>query len=480
MPSRQELLEQLSATERATECCTVGPEHGLFHQDRDLRYRWVVNELGPFTKARLVGKTDSDFLPEHAATVLTRAKRWVIEARTPTAVEVRIPLDDGEHRYEMIVQPWLSVTGTVLGVTVYARDITEPRLLQKALREQFVNFASIFDALDVIVYVADMETHELLYLNARARALIGHDALGAPCYASLQKGQRVPCPFCTNHLLVRNGVPQPPHRWEFQNTATGAWFLCIDQAIQWTDGRLVRMEVAVDISDRKQTERFREQYIGIISHDLRNPLNVIVMACSELQVALQERGLQDDVGLVNQVLRNANSMDAMIEDLAESAQLEAGELRLRPLPVDLVPVVEDLVGALRGSGRGDRIRIDSGTGSMAVLGDRRRIERILQNLLSNALKYSPSEAPVDVSIRALEHFIETTVADRGLGIDPRDTRRIFERFYRTEHARGVEGLGLGLYITRLLVEAHGGTIDVQSEPGRGTRFRFTLPRVPSA
>jgi two-component system, OmpR family, phosphate regulon sensor histidine kinase PhoR len=479
MPDHRELLRRIGAADRGFECCSVNSPHGLFYQDRDLRYRWVMREIGPFSRERLDGRTDFDVFPADQAMTLTRAKRWVLHNRTDTAVELRIPLADGEHRYEMIIQPWVDAAGAVLGVVVYARDVTQPRLIQEALQGQFQEFSRIFDAFDVIVYVSDMQTHELLYLNARARALVGRDAVGERCYEALQRGQMGQCTFCTNHLLVQEGVVLPPHRWEFQNTRTGEWFLCIDQAIQWTDGRLVRLEVAVDISDRKRTEMFREQYIGIISHDLRNPLNVVSMACAELQDALQGQGMDAETAVVEQMTRNVRQMNAMIDDLAESARLEAGELRLRLLPLQLGEVVRNLVQGMPRVGGGDRIRVSVGDESAPVLGDRPRIERIFQNLLSNALKYSPGEESVEVSIQPLEGVVQATVTDRGSGIDSQDRARIFERFYRTECAKATDGLGLGLYITRMLVEAHGGTIGVDSEVGRGTQFRVTLPLAPA-
>ena len=115
-------------------------------------------------------------------------------------------------------------------------------------------FRNVLDSLDAVVYVADMETYEVLFINELARKLTG-DAVGKRCWESLQIGQTGPCAFCTNdRLLADDGTPNEPYIWEFQNSKTALWFECHDQAIKWTDGRYVRMEIAYDITERKQAQ----------------------------------------------------------------------------------------------------------------------------------------------------------------------------------------------------------------------------------
>ncbi|OQY02551.1 MAG: hypothetical protein B6I20_06795 [Bacteroidetes bacterium 4572_117] len=125
---------------------------------------------------------------------------------------------------------------------------------QKLLQAENQRFQTTMDAMDAIVYVADIETYELLYLNKLGKELTG-DKIGEKCYTALQKRQTKPCDFCTNHLLVdKNGNAKKPYIWEFQNTKTKHWYQCRDQAIKWIDGRLVRIEIATDVSDKKHAE----------------------------------------------------------------------------------------------------------------------------------------------------------------------------------------------------------------------------------
>jgi len=118
----------------------------------------------------------------------------------------------------------------------------------------FDQISTIFDSLNMGIYVADMNTYEILFLNKHAMDVYGADNLGKPCFQVIHAG-REPCAFCTNDRLLRDGVPEPPYVWEFHNTRNGKWYQLIDRAIPWTDGRLVRMEIAVDITEHKLTEK---------------------------------------------------------------------------------------------------------------------------------------------------------------------------------------------------------------------------------
>ena len=123
------------------------------------------------------------------------------------------------------------------------------------LMVQYKAVATILDSLDALVYVADLQTHELLFVNSYGKSIWGEDVIGKPCWQVLQDGRQGPCEFCTNACLLDDeGNLKGVHVWEFQNTVNGRWYQCRDQAIRWVDGRLVRMEIATDITERKLME----------------------------------------------------------------------------------------------------------------------------------------------------------------------------------------------------------------------------------
>lgn len=227
-------------------------------------------------------------------------------------------------------------------------------------------------------------------------------------------------------------------------------------------------------SEIRLREEQREAYIHMISHDLRTPLTVV------LGQGLIIRGAPDRVEMVRKsagaLVTSAERMNAMIQDLVDSARLESGQLELNRTPVDLHSFILDLVERFAGVLESDRIRLDAPQNLPMVLADQNRLERILTNLLTNAFKYSEPGTEVTVTLSQSGGDVVTSVSDRGQGIPAEELTHIFRRFHRTRDARQRrEGLGLGLYITRLLVEAHGGRIWVDSEVGKGSNFHFTLP-----
>ncbi|MFZ5774773.1 MAG: GAF domain-containing protein [Thermodesulfobacteriota bacterium] len=164
--------------------------------------------------------------------------------------------------------------------------------------------AFALDSLDALVYIADMHTHEVLYLNRYGRELFG-DVSGQTCWKALQQGMTGPCPFCTNHLLLApNGTPAEAHGWEFQNTATGRWYQMVDRAIPWTDGRMVRLEIATDITSHKESEtrlRLDEERVRLL-------LNLSSRVW-ESREELADQALEDAVHLTGSTVGYLHFMD---------------------------------------------------------------------------------------------------------------------------------------------------------------------------
>ncbi|MHB0938697.1 MAG: sensor histidine kinase [Armatimonadota bacterium] len=225
-----------------------------------------------------------------------------------------------------------------------------------------------------------------------------------------------------------------------------------------------------------ERERERDAYIHIVSHDLRAPLTIAIGHAELMTETLEETGqdgeLRDGLQAMSLAMRQ---MNLMIRDLVDSARSEAGQLQLTRQPTNLHRFTADLLRRAQTALAVDRIRNDIPVDLPLVSADQDRLERILMNLLSNALKYSPPDTPVTLSAQATGDEVMVSVTDQGPGIPPEDQAHLFQQFYRAKGTRKTEGIGLGLFITRLLVEAHGGRIRVESEVGKGSTFIFTLP-----
>jgi signal transduction histidine kinase len=220
-------------------------------------------------------------------------------------------------------------------------------------------------------------------------------------------------------------------------------------------------------------EEARDDLVRMISHDLRTPLGVVYAQAQLLRRHPEDAARVGD--RARSIARSCERMSAMIQDLVEATLLEAGQLRLSPVAVDLGTLVPEIVERLRGGVDVERVRLAIAPGLPRAWADPERLERVMVNLVTNALKYSAPQSEVVLEVSSREGDVALAVSDRGIGIAPEDLPHLSERFFRARGARRPEGLGLGLYIARRLVEAHGGTLEVESVLGRGSTFRVVLP-----
>lgn len=256
------------------------------------------------------------------------------------------------------------------------------------------------------------------------------------------------------------------------------WVSVSAAPVRAPDGRLDGAVAAIaDIGTIQRLQSQREDLLRAVSHDLRNPLQVVLLQAERLDRLLAGTPLDKERASAARIAQASKQMGAMIRDLVEAARVESGGLEVRPRRIELLPFLERLLAQAAGALDVARVRLEVPAGVADVLADPARLERIVLNLVGNALKYSPDGSEVRVAAAPRDGFVQISVADRGVGIAPEDLPLVFDRFYRAKQARKADGLGLGLYIVRLLVEAHGGRVWAESAPGEGATFSFTVPRA---
>ena len=225
----------------------------------------------------------------------------------------------------------------------------------------------------------------------------------------------------------------------------------------------------------READRLKDEFVALISHDLRTPLTSIT---GYTELALEE-DLDDDVrGYLNVVTRNSERLLALVNDLLFVARLQIGEVSLERNEVDLAEVLRDGVRSLEPRAVAKGVALTCDFDSVPVVqADRARLLQVVDNLVSNAVKFTPSGGSVHVSLGTDGATACVEVADTGIGIGLEDQPRLFQRFFRAESAveRQVPGTGLGLYISRVIAEAHDGSLTVDSELGRGSTFRLDVP-----
>jgi PAS domain S-box-containing protein len=233
-----------------------------------------------------------------------------------------------------------------------------------------------------------------------------------------------------------------------------------------------------NISVLKELQQCREEWAALITHDLRQPLNILMM---QIQILQGMAGSSDPERLYNaaeQMKNTVRSLNRMVGDLTDVSQIETKRLTLQRHLVDLESLIRGVVERQQALAPERRLEFHVAGPIPEVYIDALRMEKVLVNLITNALKYSDAGSTVDIDVRIVDDDVHVLVTNRGQGISPEELPRLFDRYYRTPRAQGrASGLGLGLYIARSLIEAHGGHIWAESTPGQTTTFHFVLPLV---
>jgi len=373
------------------------------------------------------------------------------------------------------------------------REISNRKRAERDIKESEKRFATVMNSMKSIVYVADMKTYELLFINEYTRNLFG-DVVGQVCWKTIQNGQTGPCPFCNNSDLTAHGKPTGILTSNLQNTKIKRWFHIQDQAVIWTNGHLVRMEIATDISDLKQAEKdlvqakkaaeaankAKSAFLANMSHELRSPLNAVL---GYADILLREASEHQKRGL-NIIKQSGNHLLDLINDVLDLAKVESGTIECSDTDFHLYYFLNEITAMvrLRAERKGllFKFEADENELSVGVRTDEQRLRQVLLNLLSNAVNYTETGG-ITLKVEKVEKLTHFTILDTGIGISPKHLGKIFDPFYQasagndhSEAAGKGKGTGLGLAISRTLIELLGGKLDVKSKPGRGTTFHLAL------
>jgi len=235
-----------------------------------------------------------------------------------------------------------------------------------------------------------------------------------------------------------------------------------------------------DISDLKRLEKIRRDFVANVSHELRTPVTVIKGYAETLLDGVLSTDPEKAVVFLEKIHRHAGRLASLIGDLLILSELESGVSTPEASPVAIGPVVDHVCALLEEKALSKKISIiqPGSRETVEVLADRAKLEQVLVNLLDNAIKYTQENGTITISSAETEGMVTIAVSDTGIGIPDKELPRIFERFYRVDAARSREqgGTGLGLAIVKHIVQLYGGTISVESRPGRGSTFSITLKK----
>lgn len=232
--------------------------------------------------------------------------------------------------------------------------------------------------------------------------------------------------------------------------------------------------LAMEERASREVEEARRQLVAAASHDLRTPLASLRLLVESIDDGVATGETRDRY--LKEIRTHVGVLSDLIDDLFELSRIEAGDISWTLRQVELGELIDDTVAAMRAPAaeRGVQLRVDLPDGGLPAQANAEKVQRVLFNLIQNAIRHTPADGSVTVRARPLGKAVEVEVDDEGEGISPADGDRVFEAFYRGDASRGEDGAGLGLAISKAIVEAHGGEISL--EPGApGARVRFTLP-----
>ena len=242
---------------------------------------------------------------------------------------------------------------------------------------------------------------------------------------------------------------------------------------QFKDQILLAIE---DITERKEIERRKDDFLSIASHELKTPLTTIKGYMQVLQKNVPDEASEKYNTTLGKVIKYVERLNNLIAELLDVSRIQSGNIELHEASFDFDKMVKEVIEGLQASAHQHRIILNGSTNSM-VIADESHIIQVLNNLLSNAIKYSPQADRISVNISNVSEYVKVSVTDYGMGMSVQDTKRVFERFFRSSDIqKKFPGMGIGLYVCEKIINNHKGTIWVESEKGMGSTFSFTLPK----
>jgi PAS domain S-box-containing protein len=442
---------------------------GFVAIDHDWRYIYVNHQAEQLTGIKredLLGKRVWDVYPEAVGTLFYQKYHEAMRTQQSLSFEDYYP--PGQRWYTLHLYP------SPEGLSIIYSDITE----RKRAEQQLLFHANVVQSISDAVIATDTQ-YTILSWNKAAETLYGwtqEEVLGK----------------AASDILWYEFPYNPPDEWKEHLQTRGYWkgqvihkrkdgtqarVMASVSQVKDSNGTIIGAVAANrDITEWKELERSKDEFIGAASHELRTPVTALKGYTQLLQRTLEKQGLRDHAQTLAKMDGQLNRLTKLIADLLDVSKMQMGKIAYSKAVFDFNAWVHDIINDIQQASPHHVIALTRDT-QCKIIGDQDRLSQVFINLLTNAIKYSPKAERVDVIIRPVSDIVTVSVRDYGIGIPKEHHSRIFERFYRvaSSHDNTFPGLGIGLYISHEIIQAHEGKIWVESEEGKGSTFFVSLP-----
>jgi len=449
--------------------------------DRNHMIEFINHPVPGLERSDVTGKSVYDFILPEYHEIARKCIDHVFKTSDCCSYVATATGPDGSVAWYQNQLGPIVIDGEVTGVSIFGTDVTERKQSEEATLQSEERYALAQRAANIGSWDWSILSGDLKWSDT-IEPMFGFNRgeFGATYEAFLD------CVHPDDRWHVENSINVAleedvdydiEHRITWPD-GTVRWLSETGDVIRDETGKAVRMiGIVQDITERKKVDQLKDEFIGLVSHELRSPLTVIIGAINTALSESEYLSPEETNGLLQDASLEAETLSHLIGNLLELSRSQASRLLLYPEPINIQDVAELVVESIRRQSPSHRFTVDFAPEIPPVRADQLRIERVFYNLLENATKYSPENSETRILASLEVDYIVIGVTDQGEGISLEDQENLFDSFHRLQRHElaGITGTGLGLSVCRILVEAHGGNIWVTSELGASSTFFFSLP-----
>ena len=498
----REAAELLRETEERMQAVLDNSSAVIYIKDFEGRYILVNRQfesLFHVSRDQVAGKTDYEIVCPEMAERFRENDLKVMRTGAPLRIEEQVPHDDGVHTYISTKFLLKTPAGAPYAVCGLAYDITDRKVMEEELRQRAALQRAILDSANVTI-ISTSPDGMIRTFNRAAEKKLGYlreEVVGKTTPVLIhdpeevrrraielaqELGADIKPGFEVFVARPRLGLADEREWTYIRKDGSRFPVLLSVTALRDRDGNITGfMGVGIDITERKEVERMKNEFISLVSHELRTPLTSIRGALGLVSGGVLGEIPAEARTMIDIANEDTERLVRLISGILDIEKIEAGKMDFQMEPLDLVALIRQVIDTNRSFARQSRVELvfTSDVPQAVVRADADRIIQVLTNLISNAIKFSPEESTIRLSVSRTERGYRVSVKDQGPGVPEEFRSRVFQKFAQADSSASREGggSGLGLSISRAIVEKHGGQIGFETATGAGSTFFFDLPEA---